>query len=66
MSTDPRGPERTILAIARGELPEHIGYGDAWLLTLDCGHISYGSNHMWFKVGSTHHCLQCKREAATS
>ena len=51
---DPRGPRRTI--VTAESTPEH------WLLTLDCGHVSHGTSHFWFEVGTTHHCLQCRKE----
>lgn len=62
MSTDPRGPRRTIVTATMDKLPERIGYGDAWVLTLDCGHTSYGVPHAMFTVGTDHHCLTCRRE----
>jgi hypothetical protein len=60
--SDPRGPRRTITAaqFVQGGLPEHIGTGDAWVLTLDCGHTSYGVPHSWYQVGTHHHCLTCR------
>lgn len=57
---DPRGPRRTITAVEYGSLPDRIGVGDAWLLTLDCGHISYGAPHFSYTVGKPSHCLECR------
>lgn len=58
--SDPRGLRRTIVAIEYGALPVHIGFGEAWLLLLDCEHVAYGNPSMMYSVGSEHHCLACK------
>ena len=53
--SDPRGPYRTI--VAKEFTPQ------AWLVTLDCGHIANMSAHMTQgKVGDREHCFACKQE----
>jgi hypothetical protein len=60
ISSDPRGPRRTIVATEYGHLDNDRSVGDVWFLTLDCGHIAHGVPHFWFEVGKTMHCLECK------
>ena len=53
--SDPRGPYRTI--VSKEFTPQ------AWLVTLDCGHIANRSAHMTQgKVGDRDHCFACKQE----
>jgi hypothetical protein len=59
---DPRGPERQIVALAFGQLPPEIGFGDADIATLECGHVAYLNWIFDHKVGQFAHCLRCKKE----
>lgn len=59
---DPRGPERTILAVEYGPC-EHLDHeGSFNKLTLDCGHINCHSGHFWYEVGKQVRCYSCGKE----
>lgn len=49
---DPRGPHRTITAIAESCGPT--------LITKSCGHTSECANHFTYKLGARIHCYACR------
>lgn len=54
-STDPRGPERTIVAV------KHTT--SVALVTLSCGHVSNCNQIYTYKIGGRHRCLRCLEPA---
>ena len=49
---DPRGPHRTVEAIAEGSGPT--------MITKSCGHTSEYASHFTYKLGARIHCYQCR------
>lgn len=57
MSTDPRGPERTIAKVDTAN-------GKA-LITLDCGHIRELASHFSYRTGDRCRCFPCGKGLPT-
>lgn len=52
LNTDPRGPERTIVAVGdKVETNHHV--------TTSCGHTYERVSHFHYKVGTTIRCFMC-------
>lgn len=56
MSTDPRGPVRTIKIV-------DLSATNGWtLLTLDCGHVNEVNQIYHYRVEDDARCFKCRKE----
>lgn len=50
---DPRGPDRTIVAVEPTASETRV--------TLDCGHIGHANQIYSYRIGDTYRCFACRK-----